>query len=305
MPNLLTFPALFGALLVSPWLGATSGPAEAAAGAGLGFALLVGPYAIGGMGAGDVKALMALGAWLGPEAILGAAAWALLAAGGFGLFLLALRGELVGFRKALGTESVRHADLAATHLRGAACRIGCGPRHSLRRGPCDRGGGSMAGRLPMVKRIARAARRQHSEDGTSVVEMAFVLPLLLLLVFAIGDFGIAYTRWNSLTNAVREGARVGVVFRAPCNAAAVTAEIQNTVSNFAASSGLDGPSIVTTVANVCGGYGYTAHDHRHGALQLHRDVRARRSRSQHQPERSHRDAQRVEKETSRCSIDAD
>lgn len=107
----------------------------------------------------------------------------------------------------------------------------------------------------MVMRIVRAARRQHSQDGTSVVEMAFVLPLLLLLVFAIGDFGIAYTRWNSLTNAVREGARVGVVFRTPCNAGAVTAEIQNTVSNFAASAGLDGPSIVTNAGNVCAGTG--------------------------------------------------
>ena len=107
----------------------------------------------------------------------------------------------------------------------------------------------------MVTRIVRAARRRHAEDGTSVVEMAFVLPLLLLLVFAIGDFGIAYTRWNSLTNAVREGARVGVVFRTPCNAAAVTTEIQNTVANFAASAGIDGGSIVTDAANVCGGTG--------------------------------------------------
>jgi prepilin peptidase CpaA len=112
VPNLLTFPALFGALLVSPWFGATSGPSEAAAGAALGFALLVGPYAIGGMGAGDVKALMALGAWLGPEAILGAAAWALLAAGAFGLCLLALRGEVVAFasrwgRNLLGTLTLR------------------------------------------------------------------------------------------------------------------------------------------------------------------------------------------------------
>ena len=107
----------------------------------------------------------------------------------------------------------------------------------------------------MVKRSLAASRRPHSEDGTSVVEMAFVLPLLLLLVFAIGDFGIAYTRWNSLTNAVREGARVGVVFRTPCNAGAVTTEIQNTVANFATSSGLDGASIVTTAANVCGGTG--------------------------------------------------
>ncbi len=107
----------------------------------------------------------------------------------------------------------------------------------------------------MVMRIVRAARRRHREDGTSVVEMAFVLPLLLLLVFAIGDFGIAYTRWNSLTNAVREGARVGVVFRTPCNAGTVTTEIQNTVENFAASAGLDAASIVTSAGNVCAGTG--------------------------------------------------
>jgi Flp pilus assembly protein TadG len=104
----------------------------------------------------------------------------------------------------------------------------------------------------MVKNSDDTKRHRRSEAGTSVVEMAIVLPLLLLLVFAIGDFGIAYTRWNSLTNAVREGARAGVVFRAPCDAATVTTDIQNTVSNFAASSGLDGPSIVTTVTNPCG-----------------------------------------------------
>jgi Flp pilus assembly protein TadG len=93
------------------------------------------------------------------------------------------------------------------------------------------------------------------QAGTSVVEMAIVLPLLLMLVFAIGDFGIAYTQWNSLTNAVREGARAGVVFRAPCNAATVTTEVENTVSNFASSSGLDGGAITTTVANPCAGTG--------------------------------------------------
>ena len=94
VPNLLTFPALLGALLVSPWLGATSGPLEAALGAALGFGLLVGPYALGGMGAGDVKALMVLGAWIGPEAVFGATVWAVIAAGGFGLALLTLRGEI-------------------------------------------------------------------------------------------------------------------------------------------------------------------------------------------------------------------
>jgi Flp pilus assembly protein TadG len=93
----------------------------------------------------------------------------------------------------------------------------------------------------MVSRTDRATRIR--EAGTSIVEMAIVLPLLLTLVFAIGEFGIAYTRWLSLTNATREGARVGVVFRNPCNAGAVTTEIQTTVADFAESSGLDPGSI--------------------------------------------------------------
>jgi len=102
IPNGLTLPALFAALLVSTWAGATSGPLESALGAALGLALLVGPYAFGGMGAGDVKALMALGAWLGPKAILGAAVWAVIAGGGFALVMLVLRGELGAFARRWG-----------------------------------------------------------------------------------------------------------------------------------------------------------------------------------------------------------
>ena len=105
----------------------------------------------------------------------------------------------------------------------------------------------------MVKRNDRLARKR--EAGTSVVEMAIVLPLLLLLVFAIGDFGIAYTRWVSLTNAAREGARVGVVFRNPCEAGTVESEIRTTVVDFADSSGLDGATIVTDIVGACLGTG--------------------------------------------------
>jgi prepilin peptidase CpaA len=112
IPNWLTLPALLAALLVSPWAGATSGPLESALGAGLGFALLVGPYAFGGMGAGDVKALMVLGAWLGPEATLGATVWAVIAGGAFALIILVQRGELGAFarrwgRTLLGTLTLR------------------------------------------------------------------------------------------------------------------------------------------------------------------------------------------------------
>ncbi len=88
-----------------------------------------------------------------------------------------------------------------------------------------------------------------------MVEMAIVLPLLLLLVFGIGEFGVAYTRWNCLTNATREGAREGVVFRNPCDPATIATLIETTVENFAASSGLDGASITTTPVGACLGTG--------------------------------------------------
>jgi len=101
----------------------------------------------------------------------------------------------------------------------------------------------------MVKRIDRSNRTRKA--GTSIVEMTIVLPLLLLLVFAIGDFGIAYTRWVSLTNAAREGAREGVVFRSPCNKGAVENLIRATVSDFADSSGLDGATINTDIVGAC------------------------------------------------------
>jgi Flp pilus assembly protein TadG len=101
----------------------------------------------------------------------------------------------------------------------------------------------------MVKRIDRSTRTR--EAGTSIVEMTIVLPLLLLLVFAIGDFGVAYTRWVSLTNAAREGARAGVVFRNPCDAGTVENEIRTTVSDYADSSGLDGTTITTQIVGAC------------------------------------------------------
>jgi len=107
----------------------------------------------------------------------------------------------------------------------------------------------------MVKRIEATARKRRSQAGTTIVEATIVFPLMLMLVFGIAEFGISFTRWNSLTNAVREGARVGVVFRSPCDAGPVTTLIEATVSDFADSSGIDPANINTTVAGVCNGTG--------------------------------------------------
>ena len=107
----------------------------------------------------------------------------------------------------------------------------------------------------MVKRINKTVRKRRFEAGTTIVEATIVLPLMLMLTFGIAEFGISFTRWNSLTNAVREGARAGVVFRTPCVAGAVTTLVQATVADFADSSGIDPANITTTVTGACGGTG--------------------------------------------------
>lgn len=49
------------------------------------------------------------------------------------------------------------------------------------------------------------------EHGQSIVEFAIVLPLLLLIVCAIIDFGWLFYNQLNLQNSVREGARFGAV----------------------------------------------------------------------------------------------
>jgi Flp pilus assembly protein TadG len=53
--------------------------------------------------------------------------------------------------------------------------------------------------------------RWRSRAGQSLVEMAMVLPVLVFLTFGLLDFGRAYYFQVSITNAAREGARVGIL----------------------------------------------------------------------------------------------
>ncbi len=53
--------------------------------------------------------------------------------------------------------------------------------------------------------------RWRGRAGQSLVEMAMVLPVLALLTFGLLDFGRAYYFQVSITNAAREGARVGIL----------------------------------------------------------------------------------------------
>ena len=90
-----------------------------------------------------------------------------------------------------------------------------------------------------------------------MVEMVIVAPVLLLLLFGIAEFGIAFARWQTLSNAAREGARVGVVFRSPvsCNAGAVQGQVATTVANYAALMGMTVAAGSVTTTGACDGTG--------------------------------------------------
>lgn len=67
IPNLLTYPTILLAFLIHCNIDGWSGFLFSAGGLTFGFAVFLIPYLMGGMGAGDVKLMSAVGAVLGPK----------------------------------------------------------------------------------------------------------------------------------------------------------------------------------------------------------------------------------------------
>ena len=51
----------------------------------------------------------------------------------------------------------------------------------------------------------------RNQDGLAILEMALIMPLVLVFLMLIVDTGLLFFNGVSATNAVREGARCGVV----------------------------------------------------------------------------------------------
>ena len=96
IPNRLTFPALFLGVAIHTLLGGWSGFMFAVEGAGVGLGLFLLPFLIGGMGAGDVKLLAALGAFLGVGHIVVAFSVSVTLGGILGLWILVKEFGLTG-----------------------------------------------------------------------------------------------------------------------------------------------------------------------------------------------------------------
>jgi prepilin peptidase CpaA len=114
IPNVLTFGAAGAALVYAFGVAGWSGVASSALGWLVGAAVFFIPFALGGLGAGDVKLLAAMGAWVGPAN----AVW-------LGLYT-GVAGGVMALAVALGTGYLRQAfsnlSLLLMHWRVAGLR---------------------------------------------------------------------------------------------------------------------------------------------------------------------------------------
>lgn len=94
IPNLLVLCGLVGAILFHGFSPLGHGIAHALGGGGIGLLALLPLYAIGTMGAGDVKLMAMVGAFIGPLAIVGAIVGSFVAGGVLALAAAAYKGKL-------------------------------------------------------------------------------------------------------------------------------------------------------------------------------------------------------------------
>jgi Flp pilus assembly protein TadG len=80
--------------------------------------------------------------------------------------------------------------------------------------------------------VTRGRLNLGSESGAELLELAIALPMLIVVFAAMVDFAVLFQRYQVVTNAAREGARVAVLPNYE------TADIQARVNTYLTASGL-------------------------------------------------------------------
>ena len=61
-------------------------------------------------------------------------------------------------------------------------------------------------------------RLSHNEDGVAVIEMAFALPILVMLLWMMIQLGLVFRAMSGIQHALGEGARTATLWPVPTNA---------------------------------------------------------------------------------------
>lgn len=95
VPNWLTFHFVLGGLAFAAWSGGRDALLWSLAGSVVGLITLLPLYSIGGMGAGDVKLMAGVGAWMGPWITAGAFLATAVVGGVIALGMIVYSGNLI------------------------------------------------------------------------------------------------------------------------------------------------------------------------------------------------------------------
>jgi Flp pilus assembly protein TadG len=91
----------------------------------------------------------------------------------------------------------------------------------------------------------------HRQDGQALPEFALVIPVLVLVLFAIIDFGKAFNYWNDATHIAAEGARYAAVNGKPYPAAAGSLQAQLLAQGDTSELRGGGTNSLASAAQVC------------------------------------------------------
>jgi len=100
----------------------------------------------------------------------------------------------------------------------------------------------MAALNRLLRRFVRA------QSGAEVIEFALTLPLLLLVVLGIIEFGFLFQEYEVVTNAAREGARIAILPTYSANAAVTQTNVTTRINQYLSAAGLS-----TASATIYGG----------------------------------------------------
>jgi len=90
--------------------------------------------------------------------------------------------------------------------------------------------------------MAQIRNGWRSERGAELIEFAVVMPILIFIIAGIFEFGMMFRALEAVTNAAREGARVGVLpgYNPP--------DIQTRVNDYLNAAGLTGTHTTTVTS---------------------------------------------------------
>ena len=80
-------------------------------------------------------------------------------------------------------------------------------------------------------------KKHKSNDGQAILEFAYVLPFIMIVILGVIEFGVLFYDQAVVTNAAREGARAGIVFTKDSagnywSEETMQAKVQQTVNDY-------------------------------------------------------------------------